>query len=151
MFFNGTCIYLQFWKRYNLFKIISNPILSRYVELGTKFWLLVATIEFKKNILFESLIVWKILSCLHSFFGLRVCIFFVPLSVVWLWHQCPTDYWGWFNWFGWLGWGLYTSFTTLKAVHWRRMMISLGRLDHLIFLKMEMMFSLLAYLDSTCD
>lgn len=150
MFFNGTCIYLQFCKRDNLFKIISNPILSPYVELGTKFWLSMAAIEFKKNILFNLLLSERYCSVCILSLALE-CIFFVPLSVVWLWHQCPTDYWGWFNWFGWLGWGLYTSLTTLKAVHWRRMMTSLGRPDHLIFLKMEMMFSLLACLDSTCD
>lgn len=57
MFFNCTCIYLQFCKRGNSFTILLNPILFLYVELRTKFWLLLATTEFRRNILLDSLIV----------------------------------------------------------------------------------------------
>lgn len=57
MFFNCTCIYLQFYKRRNSFNVLLNPLLFLYEELGAKFWLPKATIEYRKSILLNSLIV----------------------------------------------------------------------------------------------
>lgn len=115
------------------------------MKLRTKIWLSAATIEFGNNILANSPITgWKTLSCLSAFLGR--CIIFVALTVVWLRHQYPTDYQGWFNWCAWLVWGPHTSFTTLKAMHWQRVMTSLGATEPLNFCQNGNAFLLLACL-----